>query len=192
MNYDDVYKVIGMVLLASNLLLVILCSKLYQLAYKDQLTGLGNSRYLYAKGNRLIKKCAEGEYACIFFIDLDHLKSINDDFSHTAGDAALKKLADELTSLFGKKYLLARKSGDEFIVATRCPSREMFETIRISLVEKMKKMEATWEEYDKDKSLFISATCGGVLHAATTITFEAMMAEADELMLANKKRRRSD
>jgi two-component system cell cycle response regulator len=159
----------------------------------DHLTGLGNSRHLYIDGARIFDKCAKsGKFFSIFFIDLDYLKSINDRFSHAVGDAALKRLANELIVLFGGSTLLVRKSGDEFIVAMPCPSRREFEATRTSLAARMTKMRMTWKEGVSEKNIYISATSGGIVRRANKTSFAAMLDEADKILLTNKKRRRGD
>ena len=52
----------------------------------------------------------------IIMADLDHLKLINDQQGHAAGDALLKRVAQVLTAAFRAEDVIARVGGDEFAV----------------------------------------------------------------------------
>lgn len=58
-----------------------------------------------------------GQSACLFMVDIDHFKSINDTFGHPAGDAVLKEVADCCTRAFPRKTdFVARYGGEEFAI----------------------------------------------------------------------------
>jgi diguanylate cyclase (GGDEF)-like protein len=55
--------------------------------------------------------------ACIFMIDIDHFKQVNDMHGHPAGDAVIQQLADRLVSTFPRKTdFVARYGGEKFCV----------------------------------------------------------------------------
>ena len=55
--------------------------------------------------------------ACVFMVDIDHFKQINDTHGHQAGDAVIQQLADRLVSTFPRKTdFVARYGGEEFCV----------------------------------------------------------------------------
>lgn len=56
-----------------------------------------------------------GKRAFFAFMDLDHLKEINDNFGHAAGDDAICAASDILKKAIRKDDLIARLGGDEFI-----------------------------------------------------------------------------
>jgi diguanylate cyclase (GGDEF)-like protein len=49
-------------------------------------------------------------------VDLDDLKSINDELGHQAGDARIVALAHALLSVATARHRLARIGGDEFVI----------------------------------------------------------------------------
>ncbi|GEM_PF-5747364 len=52
----------------------------------------------------------------LFFIGLDDLKFINDNYDHEEGDRALKKAAYILKKTFRESDIIARLGGDEFAI----------------------------------------------------------------------------
>ncbi|HZO31350.1 MAG TPA: GGDEF domain-containing protein [Chloroflexota bacterium] len=60
---------------------------------------------------------AFGRPTCLIFVDVDHLKQINDRYGHRGGDAALKVFADGLVRCFPRRSdFVGRYGGDEFVV----------------------------------------------------------------------------
>lgn len=86
-------------------------------AYTDSLTQLPNRLALNTLLDKLIKEAAEKqEKLAVFFIDLDNFKVVNDTLGHAAGDALLSQVADRLRNTARQHDMLARISGDEFVV----------------------------------------------------------------------------
>ncbi|AXX91927.1 hypothetical protein CPU12_06305 [Malaciobacter molluscorum LMG 25693] len=85
---------------------------LYFQATHDQLTNLNNRKYLTS----IFKNNEKYDPFILFFIDLDNFKSINDNYGHTYGDLVLKQVASRLKKLQVNKDILARYSGDEFLL----------------------------------------------------------------------------
>lgn len=52
---------------------------------------------------------------CIVIADVDHFKSINDNYGHSAGDKTLKVIAKALRSTLRETDFIARYGGEEFI-----------------------------------------------------------------------------
>ncbi len=91
--------------------------ELDRLAHHDALLPLANRRGMMRELTRLIARIERhGEPAAILFIDLDGLKSINDSFGHSAGDAALLHVAHLLIGLVRTNDTVARLGGDEFCI----------------------------------------------------------------------------
>jgi diguanylate cyclase (GGDEF)-like protein len=83
-------------------------------AMTDGLTGLLNRRALF---NALGAPLPPG--AAVIMFDLDHFKSINDQFGHAAGDAVLEAFAALVKSELRPDDLAARLGGEEFCVVLR-------------------------------------------------------------------------
>lgn len=88
-----------------------------RLAFFDQLTGLGNRRYLMDEINKLIVVSKKNNSShSIFFIDLDRFKNVNDARGHAVGDELLRMVATRIKSILREKDIVARLGGDEFVV----------------------------------------------------------------------------
>lgn len=85
-------------------------------AFHDQLTGLGNRRYIEKKMADLL---SEGEPFAVLAVDLDGFKPINDTYGHAVGDFVLAEAAQRLRDGLGDGLFIGRTGGDEFLAATR-------------------------------------------------------------------------
>ena len=89
-------------------------------ATEDQLTGLGNRRFLFDGLNDAIADSERGGPALsLLFVDLDGFKSVNDLRGHSTGDDVLKQVAWRITGLVREGDITARFGGDEFVVVCR-------------------------------------------------------------------------
>jgi diguanylate cyclase (GGDEF)-like protein len=94
-------------------------AKLYkrteELAIRDGLTGLYVHRYFQ---ERLVEEhqraLTSRKHLCILMCDLDHFKSYNDRYGHTAGDQLLKQIGRILMKGLAPGELVARYGGEEF------------------------------------------------------------------------------
>ncbi|SDM00559.1 GGDEF domain-containing protein [Arthrobacter sp. ok362] len=83
----------------------------------DGLTGLLNrSAFLDLAENELRRLRRTGTTASLILADLDHFKTINDQFGHTAGDAALQAFARACAGTVRSTDLVGRYGGEEFIL----------------------------------------------------------------------------
>jgi len=84
----------------------------------DELTGLFKRNFFYSKLETLMKKSFDmNRSVAIMSIDLNLFKNINDTYGHDAGDAVLKRVAENLLNSTRKEDIVARFGGDEFAVA---------------------------------------------------------------------------
>src|SRR5450631_3278938 len=85
-------------------------------AYYDGLTGLPNRKLFSEQLEQALKRARRGERLAVLYLDVDHLKRINDTLGHPAGDKLLKGVADRLRGCVRDIDLVARLSGDEFAI----------------------------------------------------------------------------
>ncbi len=96
----------------------LLRADLVEQASRDPLTGLHNRRHLLENFAPMLAdaEVARGTLSVALF-DIDHFKSVNDDYGHLAGDAVLVELAHRIRERAPADALVARWGGEEFFVA---------------------------------------------------------------------------
>jgi len=87
------------------------------LAMHDGLTGLPNRKQFEEFMTTTLGDVErDGTKAALFVLDLDGFKSVNDTLGHPVGDGLLKACAKRLKASLRGGDLLARLSGDEFVI----------------------------------------------------------------------------
>lgn len=88
-----------------------------RLADRDPMVDLFNRRAFIRELSRVIAMVDRYEQtASLVFVDLNGLKQINDSRGHRAGDAAIKHVAEHLSSQTRQTDIVARLGGDEFAI----------------------------------------------------------------------------
>lgn len=86
-------------------------------AHHDVLTGLPNRRYFLEMLETRIIRCKRyGDITALLFLDVNGLKSVNDNYGHGAGDVVLARLAEILATNIRASDMVARIGGDEFAI----------------------------------------------------------------------------
>ncbi|AIH04027.1 hypothetical protein HL41_04155 [Thermodesulfobacterium commune DSM 2178] len=93
--------------------------QLFDIATKDQLTGLYNRVYLKDVIKRIFELVKRGQNYCLLFMDVDYLKEINDQFGHLVGDEYLKAIAEVIKKNTRAEDIAVRWGGDEFLLILR-------------------------------------------------------------------------
>jgi diguanylate cyclase (GGDEF)-like protein len=89
-------------------------------ATTDELTGLLNRRaFLLLADKELHLARAGGRPLTLIYIDVDGLKQINDEYGYERGNLLLTETARLLRRVFRDTDIVARFSGDEFVVLSR-------------------------------------------------------------------------
>jgi diguanylate cyclase (GGDEF)-like protein len=92
---------------------------LRQAAQFDSLTNLYNRRAFYEQGIALFRQAQRGGFdLSVAMIDLDFFKTINDEYGHASGDAALVAFSRALQAAF-PDALLGRLGGEEFALVSK-------------------------------------------------------------------------
>jgi len=97
-------------------------------ASRDALTGIANRGELENQlANIMDRYLADpnGLTFSVIYLDIDHFKSINDNYGHAVGDEVLVELAKLLRKEAYSNELVARYGGEEFVVL--CPELELMQ-----------------------------------------------------------------
>ncbi|PKH04381.1 hypothetical protein CXF72_01155 [Psychromonas sp. MB-3u-54] len=87
------------------------------LARTDSLTKMLNRRAFFECGSIEIERSLRYQSSlAVMMIDLDHFKSINDQYGHAAGDTTLLSVANTLKAMMRNVDIMGRIGGDEFAV----------------------------------------------------------------------------
>lgn len=92
---------------------------------RDALTGLLNRRGWQQRLEQEISRIKRyASPSCLFVIDLDNLKQVNDSFGHNKGDEYIQKVALALQEIMREEDIVARIGGDEFaMLAIECSDK---------------------------------------------------------------------
>jgi diguanylate cyclase (GGDEF)-like protein/PAS domain S-box-containing protein len=91
--------------------------RIRQVSSVDQLTLLPNrAQFLHNLLQLLNRAGSDGDIVLMVWIDVDHLRAINDAMGHAVADQVLLTIADRMRETSRRQDLLARLGGDEFAV----------------------------------------------------------------------------
>ncbi len=148
----------------------------------DELTGLPNRRYLYAKLDELMVVAADYEQTFVIgILDIDDFKDINDTYGHLCGDLALKSIAKATGKALRKHDVIGRWGGEEFLVIL--PDTDM-ENAR-QIMERVRQMIATTivECTDSEQPVTVTVGCAQYRQA---VTLDELIRNADALLYKGK------
>jgi len=154
------------------------------LAFHDELTGLPNraslNRYLNAEMAKTGSNQSEG---IILFIDMDDLKSVNDNFGHSNGDLIIIAASKHIQEAMGENAFIARLGGDEFIAILPTEnSHDIFPEVANNVIAALR------QEYDvAGEKLNMSASIGVVVYPTNGDIPEDLLKKADSAMYAAKR-----
>jgi diguanylate cyclase (GGDEF)-like protein len=115
--------------------------RFHQLAITDDLTGLHNLRYFEASLARMVRAAGQaGSPLALLVADLDHLKSLNDQYGHLTGAEGVRTVGQIIGRRLPADAVACRYGGDEFAIAipdcsqvrARRVADDLCEAVRIS------------------------------------------------------------
>ncbi len=153
------------------------------MAHHDSLTGLPNRQLFYDRLSHAIALTARNKQPlALFYMDLDHFKSINDTHGHAMGDAVLKTFAQRVKPVVRTADTLARLGGDEFVLlAENIAGGADAEFIATKIIEAM---QPAW--IIKDVQLDMGVSIGVALMGAP-VDMNTLVKEADKALYEAKK-----
>ena len=153
----------------------------------DPLTGLANRVLLFDRiEHALARADRTASPTCLFLLDLDGFKEVNDTHGHAAGDELLQQFAVRLSAVLRPGDTAARLGGDEFVVLCEDTSEEQAGVITERLAA-----AAAWPFDLPAGRVAISASVGVSTSADPSDDPAELVRRADASMYAVKRSRRS-
>lgn len=156
---------------------------LSNIAFHDQLTGLGNRRLFENTLKRIIyfSKINNKQFA-LLFLDLDRFKIINDTLGHDVGDTLLKEISIRLNKCLNPNCFISRQGGDEFaIVIKNIQSIDEVNAISKKILFYLSKPISLNNHFT-----YITCSIGIALYPLHGDTLETLMKHADLAMYSSK------
>lgn len=151
----------------------------------DPLTRILNRRGFMERAVRFNREHS-GQQAGMIFVDLDHLKQINDCFGHLEGDFALKCSAEAIQSAVPELGIVGRIGGDEFAVLIPGGKNETEQFIQ-RVQDTCARFNTTSE---KDYYVEVSMGCEWIVCSEELVLSEVLK-KADEALYHAKENRRA-
>jgi diguanylate cyclase (GGDEF)-like protein/PAS domain S-box-containing protein len=160
-----------------------------ELAVRDDLTGLFNTRFLYQSLRDLEQGCkAPGGCFSLIFIDIDRFKSVVDAHGHLNASRAIQEVAATIHAQLELPAYAVAYGGDEFVVVLpgfdRNGSLSMAEKIR-RCVERERYLES------RELSVELTVSCGVATYPQDAQRVEELLARADDALFAGKQQGRN-
>ena len=148
-------------------------------ALHDPLTGLPNRDLLYDRIEQtILASKREDAMHCIFFLDLDGFKAINDNLGHQRGDYVLNEVAQRLSLVFRDIDTVARVGGDEFcILVLNISNKKILTNMAKKILVQLSKPISYIPE-----DLPLSASIGICLFPYENVSTADIIQKADEAM----------
>jgi len=159
--------------------------ELYQFATYDELTGVYNRRVGMEFLKQELKKMRRGKsFLSICYIDINDLKSVNDNFGHEAGDNLILTIVEDIKSAMRESDILSRIGGDEFLlIFPGCKLSEVksiWRRVQKSMKERNEKPE---NQYNISASYGFAET-----NSENILYIDELIQMADRKMYENKRR----
>jgi diguanylate cyclase (GGDEF)-like protein len=158
---------------------------LHEAAAVDKLTGALNREAFKSKANELLASADQDPsgYA-LAFVDIDRFKQVNDTLGHSAGDAALRRVAAAIKESIKPSDVAGRFGGDEFVVLLNNYSdTEVAQTI--NKITHAARSQSGSETPGPEIQLSVGIIY--VPHKAPVQNLDTLIAQADTFMYQSKR-----
>lgn len=160
--------------------------KLFSLALIDYLTGLYNRRGFFTLAEHHLKLAERMNKIChLLFLDIDNLKTINDNYGHFQGDLYLKKTAEILIHSFRDSDIISRIGGDEFVVLIPDTSTQGAQNT-------VSRFQNNINEVNKREGLNLSVSVGiATFSPNTNLSLQELLNKADKNLYDKRRKEKN-
>lgn len=157
-------------------------TRLKELSFQDELTGLYNRRFFLIRLEEEIGRYRRFNHpVSVILFDLDGFKPINDQLGHAAGDETLQDVAQLLVKSSREMNVVARYGGDEFVILLQ-------DTGKVGAQTCAERMREAVSGHQFSHGRRVTASFGVVtMPDDMAATSEELMQAADEALYAAKR-----
>jgi diguanylate cyclase (GGDEF)-like protein len=151
-------------------------------ARTDALTGIANRRGFLEQAAVSKRAAMDLKPTAVLLFDLDHFKSVNDNYGHAIGDRALQIFADTAQAHIGPSGLVGRWGGDEFVAV-------LYDTVRDRAATLAERIQVAFEKAAADidgRPAKATVSTGMVFSANGAFELPALLLQADQALYRAK------
>lgn len=153
----------------------------------DPLTQLNNRTELAKYVAHRMRHHDTSQTLCLYIVDIDHFKAINDTYGHVEGDRALQRVAEALRHCCTEgSCFVARYGGDEFVMvresAHACDASEANDRLNTEIARIGKREQAGYA---------MQVSVGAASYSDKILTLQDFIHEADKELYRVKAARRT-
>jgi diguanylate cyclase (GGDEF)-like protein len=181
----DIREMLGVIgnQVATSLENAMMYRKMETMATTDGLTGLVNHRTFQERFAQLLERSARHKHsAAVLLCDVDHFKSVNDNYGHPVGDEVLRQVAKVLRGAVRVIDVPARYGGEEFAVVLESTDLEG----ALKLAERIRE-DVGRLKTQTDKGVLQVTMSVGVAAFPGDATEQALLIERADLALYHAK-----
>ena len=160
-------------------------NRIQELSITDDCTGLYNARHLFTVLGEELHRSERFSYEfSLLFLDLDHFKSVNDEYGHLMGSKLLGQVGRAVRDNLRLVDAAFRYGGDEFAILLPQTGKEAALLVARRLMSMFRTQEwLTGEGFSKRLRASIGIAC----YPSDGITAQELVHRADELMYQVKQ-----
>ncbi|MDH5190787.1 MAG: diguanylate cyclase [Gammaproteobacteria bacterium] len=157
-------------------------------ATRDDLTGLLNRREFHQQlDNEIAEFERQHQPVCLFLLDIDSFKNVNDTYGHPTGDAVLREISYRITQHIRPKDSAMRYGGEEFVIILPHTTPED----AAHVAERIRKAVADSPILVNEHKMNITVSIGVACMNETGHTDEEFIKTADEALYQSKENGRN-
>lgn len=153
--------------------------ELVRRARTDSMTGLLNKAAFEKQCRNVLANAAMGEQFALLIIDINGLKTFNDNFGHLYGDRVINFVAAAVSSLFQDYGIAGRIGGDEIAVL-------MGYSRKCAVVDRLEALHDYIKGQHSETEFPVSVSTGAAYFREDGLTYKELFLKADREMYFTK------
>lgn len=162
--------------------------QLRMVAEQDALTGVDSRAHFMKRAVALLKRSQFDKAPfCLFMIDVDHFKRVNDTWGHTCGDQILTKIVEVCQQTLRPNDIIGRFGGEEFVVGLPNTTANDAKAVAERLRDNVAALSLEGDMSD----LRLSVTIGIAVAISEKDDLDSLITRADNMLYVGKREGRN-